>query len=96
MPKKKKTRKQKIVSDQRRQTSPTVSHVSKVTLSEHPKERPTTPSIHPEQVVQKPTLSHAIATNDYLYLSRDLLRIATLTGVIVIIELLLRFFVLKA
>jgi hypothetical protein len=80
MPKKKKTLKQKIQSDQR-QREP--SNAQSYSLP--------TPATHVLEKTVKPVRTHVITT-DYSYLSRDLSKTAILTGLIIIGELLIRFF----
>jgi hypothetical protein len=89
MPKKKKTRKQKMQSDQRRQTIT----ISAQPIPNHEKIERETPS--PTTTVAptaKPIVRHAILTGEYQYLSGDLLKTAVLTCSIVLAELLIHFF----
>lgn len=89
MPKKKKTRKQKILADSRQHTDsventsqqiPTYSVASVV--NEEPNSQP--------KISHKAT-SH-ISTIEYSYLSKDLLKTLTLTGSIIVAEIILLYF----
>jgi hypothetical protein len=86
MPKKQKTRKQKIQSDQRLKSLPKTSD-STFSLKELP-----TSSTHTlnTSTVKKTAFTHAITTSDYQYLSKDLAKITVLTAIIVILELFLK------
>lgn len=84
MPKRKKTRKEKIVADVRRETNPVpVYTVPAIVLTKK--------SSVPQHTTHtaKPV---TIATTDYHYLSKDLLKTGIFTGVIVALELVLHFF----
>ncbi len=82
MPKKKKTRQQKILAEKRRETSTmplyTITSESLPTQAKQP--------ISPVKHTQ------TISTISYNYLGADLRKTALFTGVIVLIELTLRFF----
>jgi len=88
MPKNKKTRKQKILSDHRRHQNP-------VAVNSYSFEKPTisiqTPQ-EPPAIPSRPPNSSAIATSDYHYLFADLLKTMILTGSIIVGELILRYF----
>jgi hypothetical protein len=104
MPKKRKTRKEKILHDQKEKTvhqvaPPVVSSPKNVA---HPQAETTVTSAtfslpitkekisaKPEKIKETPQ-TITIATNDYGYLSTDLMRTALLTGAIVFAELLIK------
>jgi len=90
MPKKKKTRKQKIRADLRhhefRIVDETISLEKSTTL---PVEEKT--SSLPRVTAAKPALHNSIATAEYQYLSKDLLKTLSLTVSVVIAELLIHF-----
>jgi hypothetical protein len=107
MPKKRKTRNQKISSEQKRQI------VHETVLSVDSSSNKTTQSIqqetanqgmtfslptnyHSTQTVQKEKKTTSavtsISTSEYGYLGKDLMRTALLSGAIVIAELLIRLF----
>jgi hypothetical protein len=106
MPKKRKTRKQKISTDQKsvvREIVPSTD--SSQSNSTSPKQQESvTPGMtfslpthfHPNQTVQKEKKisagTAAISTADYGYLSIDLMRTALLSVAVVIAELLIRLF----
>ena len=82
MPKKKKTRQQKILAEKRRETSTMPLYTI-------------TPESLPQQA--KPAISSmkqtaAVSTNSYTYLASDLGKTTLFTLAIVLIELALRFF----
>ncbi|MBI2034751.1 MAG: hypothetical protein HYT11_03415 [Candidatus Levybacteria bacterium] len=79
MAKKRKTRKQKLTSDLRSQ----VHHVSSVNEQQFTY----TPSAH----ISQSTPNTVILTQDYQYVTKDLLKTAIVTGVIVAFELILFF-----
>ena len=111
MPKKKKTLKQKMQADQRRQTTtdvmvssekftkdtttkgntqehtPTSSSVSFSLPSSHAKKRP---EVREERHHQSTSI--AVDANEYSYLSKDLLKTSILTFLIVIAEIVIKFF----
>jgi len=82
MPKKKKTRQQKILAEKRRETSTMPLYT--ITSDSLPKQakQPITPIHH----------AQTISTTPYHYLASDLGKTALFTVVIVLIELTLRFF----
>jgi len=82
MPKKKKTRKQKILADHRRETS-TQSLYSFVPERLETQAKPAV-----EQVKKQP---QTISTTAYQYLGTDLRKTALFTGSIILLELLVRF-----
>jgi hypothetical protein len=84
MPKKKKTREQKMRSDHRREVSNTAlySFTAK------------TPERQAKPVVSSPkTTTHTISTTSYNYLSSDLRKTALFTGGVILLELIISFFV---
>lgn len=89
MPKKKKTRKQKMLTDSRHQAEkndvPTQQTFSYSV--ESPKRKETT-------ISPKVSVSHAISTSEYSYLSKDLIKTFAVTGIIIFAEILL-FFILN-
>jgi hypothetical protein len=87
MPKKKKTRKEKMVTDQRRE-------VQQTPLYSVPDVVVTTkiPSIPTPSHVSKPI---AISTTDYHYLAKDLIKTGIFTGAVVVLELALYFILNK-
>jgi hypothetical protein len=109
MPKKKRTKKDKIQTDQRRQTSPSLGHTAKAAVT---REVEKTPSVG-EQTSGTFSLSKeysgptkrktpmqtaqtvAISTSAYSYLRSDLLKTTILTSAIVIAELVIYFFIMK-
>ncbi len=110
MPKKKKTLKQKMQADQRRQGNPKVvtslitpEHLQ-ATASEHAQRSPETQSgmfalptdyskKHKEAMRSTitPASTITISTNEYDYLSKDLLKTGFVTIVIVLAELMIKF-----
>jgi len=89
MPKKVKTRKQKILADSRRKANPTVEKkVDTATYSIPQQKQSATPG---QSIYAKSNLQTTIATSSYSYLSGDLRRTVFLTLAIVIAELLIRF-----
>jgi hypothetical protein len=87
MPKKKKTRRGKILTDLRRQPTHTFSQTSSVLSS--------LKSV--EEKEEEPVISHSsplhmspILTSDYRYLSRDLFKTALLTGLIIVAEVVVK------
>jgi len=83
MPKKKKTRKQKIQADSRHTTESAAL----------PSEQIQTYSVAKKEVISPKVTSSStttIATSDYRYLSKDLLKTVLLTISIIIIELVLQ------
>ena len=88
MPKKKKTRKQKILSDLRQQQAIVPStHIS---FEDKPSEHVT----HVQHVPSTPSRI-SISTSSYAYLSHDLWKTFFLTIIIVIVELALHYFIIK-
>ncbi len=89
MPKKIKTLKQKIRSDQRQ-------HQIKASVSVPPQDKVEQDHMKiafdfkPQVEKVKPTTDHAIALNEYKYLSRDLMKTAVFTFAIIIAELLIK------
>lgn len=100
MPKKRKTRKQKISLEQKRQeVHETVSPVDSSTPSSHQTIATTEAFSLPtnyHQSTQKERTTVAqpttISTGEYGYLGKDLMKSAVLSGSIVIAELLIRLF----
>ena len=91
MPKKKKTRKQKALSDVRRQKEPTVTFT---TLAEHktqPREHSVASSTPTAVPTTHHTVKHAILTTDYHYLGGDLRKTLFLTIAIIVIQLAIKF-----
>ena len=103
MPKKKRTRKQKIQTDQRQ-----VDHEVIVRDKQSQPTNPTStkqqnavpgisfslPTSYANKKVSAPLTQPttvAISTNEYTYLGKDLLKTGVLTSVIVIVECLIRF-----
>ncbi len=83
MPKKKKTRQQKMLADQRHNT-----HTFAAALSSEQQEKVATTSI--PLPLTKPT--HSIATIDYAYLGIDLRKTIFFTSSIIVIELAIHIF----
>lgn len=81
MPKHKKTRKQKIMADQRRETSAPLYSFTPESLPKQAK--PEIPSV-------KPIVS--ISTASYQYLRADLRKTALFTALIVVLELVFYYF----
>ncbi len=107
MPKKRKTKKQKILLDNKRQVvqepAPSVVSSSKneTPQTEQETEKTETFSLPivmdkthtiPEKAKQSP-LAVTISTNEYGYLATDLMKTTLLTGAIVFAELLIKLFV---
>ncbi|HSX09105.1 MAG TPA: hypothetical protein VLF93_03055 [Candidatus Saccharimonadales bacterium] len=102
MPKKRKTRKQKILSEQKRVTvhevTPSTESHSVSTHDHHESTAvhgttfslPTNYTQTHKTPEKKSSETAAISTNDYGYLGNDLIRTALLSGAIVIAELLIR------
>lgn len=96
MPKKKKTRKEKILSDQRRQThqaagtSPSVTSTPRGMNDLLTSDQPNT-TVAFATPKSTSTAQHAISTIDYKYLPGDLMKTAILTGSIIVIELVIKF-----
>ena len=88
MPKKKKTRKLKKLSDVRRQVNLPRQELS---ISGNKSFANEVTKIAAPVIKQQPIIAHAISTNDYRYLSTDLFKTAIVTSIIIIIELLLNF-----
>lgn len=92
MPKKKRTRKEKLQSDMRRQTPrATVPQPQETIATTYSVSEMLTPSpkvTSPESIMKQQT----IITSDYAYLNRDLLKTTLLTGTIVALELFIYFF----
>jgi hypothetical protein len=91
MPKKKKTRKQKALTDVRRQTEP--KDIQTATFETKPQtreEKDGAPKIAIPQPV-RPTTYRNIITTDYHYLAGDLRKTLFLSGAIVILEIALKF-----
>lgn len=91
MPKKKKTRKQKLLADVRQQTEPQVARTATTyTIPEaRGDEKPaSSPKVSRQE---KPTQPSAIMTSGYPYLVKDLWKTLILTCVIIGLELLLKF-----
>lgn len=88
MPKKKKTLKQKKLSDLRREQEPVVSplSVSEKNTFQKSEAIPAQPMKTHQTAVQQ-----TIPTSNYNYLSSDLLKTAIVTGVIIVLELLLHY-----
>jgi hypothetical protein len=102
MPKKKKTLKQKMQADQRRDVtkSVTTSHEPSPSTAANPAASGVSFSIpaahtkkHNERPVAQPrTTAIAIDTNEYTYLSKDLIKTSVLSLLIVVAELAIKFF----
>lgn len=103
MPKKKKTLKQKMQADQRRQPTTAVRTSSENSPQTIPQPAHTSASTsfslptthakkHRESREQARTTAIAIDTNEYAYLSKDILKTTLLTSLIVIAELVMKFF----
>ena len=87
MAKKRKTRKQKLTSDLRSQ----VQHVS-IVNEEQPKKKETPGAFIYTSSVQLPQATNiTVLTQDYQYVTKDLLKTAMVTVMIVSIELILFF-----
>jgi hypothetical protein len=109
MPKRRKTRKDKMLLDQKRQTvhesTPSVVSSPQTETHQQKEESVATGSMTfslPEtqhktsEVAQKPkavTETITVSTNEYGYLSNDLMRTALLTGAIVFAELVIKLFI---
>ncbi len=90
MPKKVKTRKQKILADLRRKVAPVeVKKVDSATYS-LPSQKSSSIS-HPVAAKSKSNNQATITTNSYSYLSSDLRRTILLTSAIIIAEIVIRF-----
>jgi hypothetical protein len=107
MPKRRKTRKEKLLHDQKRQTV----HESSTSVVSSPeietqmqKQETVTPGMtfslpetqKPPQTPQKakqPIQTITVSQNEYSYLSNDLMRTALLTGAIVFAELFIKLFI---
>jgi hypothetical protein len=83
MPKKKKTRKQKELTDVRHQTEPTITY----TAMFEPKSQERQNIV----VTKQPAPSRNIMTADYRYLAGDLRKTLLLTFIIITIQLGLKF-----
>jgi hypothetical protein len=109
MPKKKRTKKDKIQSDMRRQSSPALGHSSKAAVTREV-ENTSSPSNNTSatfslnefgsQTKKKastpaPAKTVAINTGAYSYLQGDLLKTTILTSAIVAAELFIYFFIMK-
>jgi hypothetical protein len=82
MPKKKKTRQQKIIADKRKEVhSFSTYSLSSESLKQQVK--------HPTIAVEKTV---TVTTSSYQYLTKDLRKTALFTGFIMLIELVLKFF----
>lgn len=91
MPKRKKTRKQKTMADVRRQTDQNVTYT---TATIEPKTQLPQEHVAVTQPLHQPvrqTTQRNIITADYHYLGRDLTKTLVLTGIIIIIQLALKF-----
>jgi|SRR6185437_887913 len=105
MPKKRKTRKEKITHEQKRQRvhDSTSSIVSSTQTSTQQEPQSTSSSMtfslpdikqkSPEVIKAKHSQPVNISTNEYGYLSNDLTRTALLTGAIVFAELFIKLFI---
>ena len=107
MPKKKKTREQKIqadmrrqspvskpqvrVSDQQKQTTPT-EVTPQIQQATFSLSKEYTPRHHPGTPKDLVQESQAIHTNSYKYLAPDLIKTVFLTSSIIVAELLIKFF----
>lgn len=98
MAKERKTRRQKILADQRRRHEmASTLEVRRTSQKEQPAVSFTqTSSTALDSKILAPAmdtkpLSHTITTNNYQYLSSDLRKTVVLTGSIIIVALLLRF-----
>jgi len=104
MPKKKKTLKQKLKTEQRRQFPSIDSSLQDHSVAEDavsPDLKEQTFSLPhsytgntvktTRKVISTPMQATTIATNEYKYLGRDLLKTLFLTSSIIIVELVLRF-----
>ena len=90
MAKKKKTRKQKQLADVRRQTETVTPYTATVEAHQPTREEHSTaPTPHVARM-QKTPAHHAIATADYRYLRKDLLKTVILTAAILIIQFALK------
>ena len=90
MAKKKKTRKQKQLADVRRQTETITTHTATVETQQPTREEHTTASTPSVSRHQKLPVHHVIATADYRYLRKDLLKTVILTAAILIIQFALK------
>jgi hypothetical protein len=89
MAKNKKTRKQKQLADVRRQTATFTPHTATVETYQPTREEHTAATPHISRP-QKLSAHHAIATADYRYLRKDLLKTVILTAAILIIQFALK------
>jgi len=104
MPKKRKTRKEKLLHDQKRQTvhESTSSVVVSPKTETEQKQESVTPAMtfslsatqeQPAKTPQKKATTISISTDEYAYLSNDLMRTALLTVAIVFAELVIKLFI---
>ena len=90
MAKKKKTRKQKQLADVRRQTETFMPHTATVEAHQPVREEHPAASAPHISRPQKFSTAHVIATADYRYLRKDLLKTVILTAAILIIQFALK------
>lgn len=90
MPKKKRTRKQKIQADLRQHTDSAVVNTPVQEQTYSVENITITPVAKPQKSQNKS--GNTIVTNDYTYLRADLWKTTLLTGFIVFIELFIKFF----
>ena len=100
MAKRKKTRKEKILADQRKKS---FNFTLKNTSAIMPVVKEIVPEISSPSNTQElnlptvnasgPSIKQSVSTTNYHYLSHDLKKIALLTGAIVIVEIVVRLFV---
>lgn len=92
MPKKKKTRKQKTLADERRKIEPKVTQTAVIESKPQAREEHVSAPISaPPQPIHNSTVPRNIITTNYHYLAGDLRKTLLLTGVIVGIQLLIKF-----
>lgn len=106
MPKKRKTRKQKLLTTQKKQEAHIIESGAALSQQEEPKlaspetgitfSLPAVPGIKsPSRKKSEPARQTVtIETTEYAYLGKDLLKTAIVTGIIVLVELLIRMFYL--
>lgn len=101
MPKKRKTRKQKISLDQKRQTvheiTPSVTTPQKIETQKTEQETMTSGvtfalPITTHETQRQKVEAVTVSSNEYGYLGNDLMRTALLTSAIIFAELLIRLF----
>jgi hypothetical protein len=90
MPKKKKTRKQKQLADVRRQTETITPHTATVENHQPVREEHVIASTPHASRPQRHLAHQSIATADYTYIRKDLLKTVILTGTIIVLELILK------